>query len=276
MNKKIIFILVILTFLTACSGSSQQGSGSGNPDGLHITFLEFQPRDNLKENEVFDIGLRLENKAECNIEGEVCIRDTLSESLSGVQDSCQSFSLRKKEDSNIDSENIYFQDNLYEFLSGDLRSTIIAKSEYSCSIQLTPQLCVKPNIEDEGICKTKETISSSALGLKQAPITVSKIEKVLIPQRDGMKLEVAIHLKKMSEGESNNFNIGVEYEGHGVLNCRNLDRLDFKKNTENIINCEIPVSIVDIEENPLKITLNYIYETKESKQINIIKEEGDR
>lgn len=261
-------------FLTACSGVSQQG-GTGTPDGLHITFLESQPRENLKENEIFDVGLKLENKAECDIKGEICIRDIRAESISGVQDSCQSFELRKKEDNNIDSENIYFQDNSYTSLSGDINTNIITKAEYSCSIQLTPQVCVKPNIEDEDICKTKEKISST-LGLKKAPITVSSIDKILIPQRDGMRLEVAINLKKMSEGESNNFNIGVEYEGHGILNCRNLDRLDFKKNTENIINCEIPVDIVDIEENPLKITLNYIYETTKSKQINVIKEEGDK
>jgi len=274
MKYKIIITILVLIFITACGTSQQGGRGSGAPDGLHINFLELQPRSELKENEIFDIGLKLENKAECNIEGEVCVRDLRAESISGVQDSCQPFNLRKKEDNNIDSENIYFQDNSYELLSGDASTNIIAKAEYSCSIQLTPQVCVKPNLEDEKICKTKETISSSALGLKQAPITVYSINKILIPQRDGMKLEVAIHLRKMSEGKSNNFNIGIEYEGHGVLNCRNLDRLNFEKNTENIINCEIPVNVGDIEENPLKITLNYIYEISESKQIKIIKE-GD-
>ena len=79
----------------------------------------------------------------------------------------------------------------------------------------------------------------------------------------------------MPEGNSDNFNINVEYEGYGQLNCRDLDRLNFKTNTENIINCEISVNVEDIEENPLKISLNYVYETSESKQIIIIKE-GDK
>jgi len=76
----------------------------------------------------------------------------------------------------------------------------------------------------------------------------------------------------MSEGSSNNFNIYAEYEGYGPLNCRNLDRLNFKANTENVINCEISLNVDDIEENPLKIVLNYIYESSISKQVKIIKE----
>ena len=68
--------------------------------------------------------------------------------------------------------------------------------------------------------------------------------------------------------------ISAEYEGYGPLTCRNLDKLDFKKNTENVINCEIPLNVNDSEVNPLKVTLNYIYETSKSKQIKILKE-GD-
>ena len=269
-----IIIALSLILLTACS-ASQQGKGSGTPDGLHITFLELQPRTELRQNEFFDIGLKLENRAECDIQGEICVRDTLAESISGVQDNCQSFELRKKDGNAIDSGNIYFTDNSYSSVSGDLTSTIIAKARYSCSIQLTPQVCVKPTIEDETVCRTKETLSQSTLGLRSAPITVSSIDKILIPQKDSIKLETSIHLRKMPEGNSDNFNINVEYEGYGQLNCRDLDRLNFKTNTENIINCEISVNIADIEENPLKISLNYVYETSESKQIIIIKE-GDK
>src|SRR3989344_244045 len=273
--KKIIIVLfaVFLVFLVACS-TTQQGKGSGTPDGLKMSFIEFQPRSELKQSEYFDIGLKLENKAECDINGEICVRDTFAESLSGVQNDCMSFQLRKKEGNIIDSENIYFSDNSYVNPSGDLTSTIIAKAGYSCSIQLTPQLCVKPDLEDEKTCKIRETLQASTLGLKSAPITVTSIDKVLIPQKDGIKLEVAIHLKKMQKGSSENFNIYAEYEGYGPLNCRNLDRLNFKTNTENVINCDIQLNVQDIEENPLKIVLNYIYEDSISKQIKIIKE-GD-
>jgi hypothetical protein len=272
--KKII-ILIVLLFLTACTATSQTGKGSGTPEGVHITFLELQPRNELREGELFDIGLKLENKAECDIQGRICVRDTFAESISGVQDDCQSFELRKKEDNIVDSKNIYFQNNIYDSISGDLTSTIIAKAEYSCLITLTPQVCIKPNLEDENTCKTKETLSSSTLGLKSAPITVISIEKQLIPQANGVKLEVTIHLRKMVEGTSNNFNINVEYEGYGPLTCRNLDRLNFKTNTENIINCEISLNVNDIEQNPLVITSSYVYENLASKQIRIIKE-GDR
>ena len=271
--RKIIMTLLLLIFLTACS-TAQQGRGSGTPDGLHILFIEFQPRSELKQDEYFDIGLKLENRAECQVEGEVCIRDTFAESISGVRNDCQSFELMEKDGGIIDTENIYFQDNVYTNPSADLKSTIIAKAMYSCSIQLTPQICVKPDLEDEKTCKIRETLSQSTLGLKQAPITVASIDKTLIPQKDGINLEVAIHLRKMNEGSPRDFNINVEYEGYGPLACRDADRLDFSTNTENIINCKIPTNVQDIEENPLRIILSYVYEITASKQIKIIKE-GD-
>src|SRR3989344_9401297 len=163
--KKIIIIIALL-FLTACSSINQQGSSSGTPDGIHISFLELQPRAELREGELFDIGLKLENRAECNIEGELCIRDTLTDSISGVEDDCQSFKLLKKEGGIIDSNNFYFQDNSYEIGTGSLSTNIIANAQYSCSIQLNPQVCIKPNLEDEKICKTKEILSSNTLGLR--------------------------------------------------------------------------------------------------------------
>ena len=273
--KKIITILILLVFLTACNSLTQQGKSTGTPQGLEITFLEFQPREEIRQNEYFDVGLNLINNAECDIAGEICIRDSLAESISGIEDSCQSFSLRKKENNQVDSREVYFTDNVYASISGNLISNIITRAEYSCSIQLVPQVCVKPDIGEENLCKTRETLSSSTLGLKSAPITVTSIDKLLIKQRDGMKLETVIHLRKMSEGGSESFSINVEYEGHGQLNCKNLDRISFKTNTENVINCEIPINVGDIEENPLRIDLTYLYETSKSKEVRITKEEGD-
>jgi len=275
MKYKLIIVFVILMILTACS-TNNGGNGSGTPDGLHISFMEFQPRNELRQNEFFDIGLNLENRAECGIKGELCIRDTLAESISGVQDECQTFELRKKEGGLVDSKKFYFTDNVYESAAGDLTSTIIARAQYSCSIQITPQLCVKPNLEEENVCKTKETIGASTLGLKPAPITVTSIEKTLIPQKDSTKLDVAIHVKKMPEGSPIHFNVNVEYEGYGPMECRNLERLDFRTNTESIINCEISLNVGDVEDNPLKISMNYVYETSASKGITLIKEEGDK
>ena len=278
MNKKIILLLVLVLFITGCSqGFQSNRKGTGTPDGVRMNFLELQPRNELREGESFDIGLKLENKADCNVAGEVCVRDLLTGSISGVEDSCESFTLKKVDDYGyVDSTEVFFTDNVYGSVSGDLKSTIVAEATYSCFIQLTPQLCVKPRREDETICKSRETLTSSTFGLKSAPITVTQIDKLLVPQSNGVKLETSLHLRKMSEGNLEGpLNLNLNYEGYGSLQCRDLDKLEWKKGeTEKIIKCEISLNVDDIEDNPLVISLDYYYVNSKTKQITILKEEG--
>jgi len=273
MNKT-IFLAIVLIFLTACNGTNQSTS-SGTPDGVKISFLELQPRSELRIGETFDIGLELENRADCNVQGQICVRDLFTSSISGVQDQCQEFELSKK-DITIDSKKFYFTDNAYNVEIGDLRSTIFATATYSCNIQLNPQLCIKPSIEDESFCKNRETLSQNTLGLKSAPITITQIEKLLIPQSNNIKMEVTLHLRKMAIGNIEGpLGISLNYEGYGSLQCRDLDKLEWEeKDTEKIIKCEIPLNVKDIEDNPLIINLNYNYKNSEQKQIQII-QEGD-
>src|SRR3989344_6862037 len=273
--KKTIILVALLIFLTACTGLNSRSTTSGTPDGIKISFLELQPRDELRIGETFDIGLEIENKADCDVAGQVCIRDLFTSSISGVQDQCQEFELRKK-DITADSKKIYFTDNVYNSAIGDLKSTIIATASYSCNVQLNPQLCIKSSIDDESFCKNRETLSQNTLGLKTAPITITQIDKLLIPQSNNVKMEVTLHLRKMSEGELEGpLGIALTYEGHGNLQCRNIDNLLWEeKDTEKIIKCEIPLNVKDVEDNPLIINLNYNYKNSETKQVQIIKE-GD-
>jgi hypothetical protein len=273
--KKTMILVALLIFLTACSGINTRNTTSGTPDGIKISFLELQPRDELRIGETFDVGLELENKADCDIYGQICVRDLFTSSISGVQDQCQEFELRKK-DITTDSKKVYFTDNSYNTAIGDLKSTIIATATYSCNIQLNPQLCVKSSIGDESLCKNMETLSQNTLGLKTAPITITQIDKLLIPQSNNVKMEVTLHLRKMSEGNIEGpLGIILNYEGYGNLQCRDLDKLKWEeKDTEKIIKCEIPLNVKDVEDNPLIINLNYNYKNSKTKQVQIIKE-GD-
>src|SRR3989338_11656706 len=250
--KKTVFLVFVLIFLTACSGISQTSKPSGTPDGVRISFLDLQPRSELRVGETFDIGLELENTADCNVQGQVCVRDLFTSSISGVQDQCQEFELRKK-DITADSKKIYFTDNVYNSAIGDLKSTIIATASYSCNVQLNPQLCIKSSIDDESFCKNRETLSQNTLGLKTAPITITQIDKLLIPQSNNVKMEVTLHLRKMSEGELEGpLGIALTYEGHGNLQCRDIDNLLWEEQaTETLIKCAIPFNVQDVEDHPL-------------------------
>jgi len=273
--KKTVFLVFVLIFLTACSGISQTSKTSGTPDGVRISFLDLQPRSELRVGETFDIGLELENTADCNVQGQVCVRDLFASSISGVQDQCQEFDLRKK-DITTDSKKFYFTDNVYDTNLGNLRSTIIADASYSCHIELNPQLCVKSSIDDESLCKNRETLSQNTLGLKTAPVTITQIEKLLIPQSNSIKMEITLHLRKMANGNLQGpLGIILNYEGYGNLRCRDLENLEWDdRDTEKIIKCEISLNVGDVEDNPLIISIDYNYQNSEQKQIQIM-QEGD-
>ena len=273
--KKTVFLVFVLIFLTACSGISQTSKTSGTPDGVRISFLDLQPRSELRVGETFDIGLELENTADCNVQGQVCVRDLFASSISGVQDQCQEFDLRKK-DITTDSKKFYFTDNVYDTNLGNLRSTIIADASYSCHIELNPQLCVKSSIDDESLCKNRETLSQNTLGLKTAPVTITQIEKLLIPQSNSIKMEITLHLRKMANGNLQGpLGIILNYEGYGNLRCRDLENLEWDdRDTEKIIKCEISLNVRDVEDNPLIISIYYNYQNSEQKQIQIM-QEGD-
>jgi len=273
--KKTVFLVFVLIFLTACSGISQTSKTSGTPDGVRISFLDLQPRSELRVGETFDIGLELENTADCNVQGQVCVRDLFASSISGVRDQCKEFDLRKK-DITTDSKKFYFTDNVYDTNLGNLRSTIIADASYSCHIELNPQLCVKSSIDDESLCKNRETLSQNTLGLKTAPVTITQIEKLLIPQSNSIKMEITLHLRKMANGNLQGpLGIILNYEGYGNLRCRDLENLEWDdRDTEKIIKCEISLNVRDVEDNPLIISIDYNYQNSEQKQIQIM-QEGD-
>ncbi len=285
MKKVIVLIFLVLLFISGCQGTNKTGLGS-EPNGLDIKFLNLQPRDNLKEDESFNIGLELTNNAECDINnGEICVEDTLSGSWGGVEKRCASFNLNKVEvvNNRIRLDKIVirdFRDFVYSNLERDLYTNIIAKAVYNCNVVLGPQLCVKSQIEDESEdCKAEETIGGNTLGFRVAPVSIYQIDKSLVPEYDGVRLNVALHLKKMSEGNlvdeegSMSLKINVEYQGYGELICDEVEEGVYywkDDDTEKIINCNRLLENIDYVENPLRIELDYNYEATKSKYVQII------
>ncbi len=313
MRKIILFLLLLgLIFILGCQGQDSGGDGGfpgfgggkkstsyfgGKADGLEIKFLNLQPPEILREEQDFTIGLELVNNGQCDVNGQLCVRDALSDVFGGVQDSCQDINLKAIEDVNgqiiKDSRNLYFRTNSYHDIGRELNTQILAKAVYHCDFVSGPQLCVKPVIEEnENLCKSMESISGKELKARSAPITISKVDKEIVPESNGVRLIATITLNKMSKGQASfgtdsgnaDFNkgspifIGVEYQGFGEMRCNGLEGniLYWKsKDTNKIVQCELELEQIDLIENPLNIKLAYDYEVTETKQVTIKQKLGN-
>jgi hypothetical protein len=196
----------------------------------------------------------------------------------------------------LDKQKFIFSTQPYKNLFKDQETNIQATAKYNCDIIAGPKrLCTQSPFEkDETKCKSSETISGSALGSKIAPVTITRIDKQLfLSGNNDIKLKTAITLRKMSKGKvsiqdknqesnlkGNPIKIDVDYAG-GQMTCTGRDYKDGilswkSSDTEKIINCEILLNSRELQENPLNIHLNYLYEITEDKliKINHIEKEG--
>ena len=296
----ILLILILTIFITGCNGSSFLGSG---PNGVQILFI--QPESTITsrgidEGSSVPIELELTNYAECNIIGTLCVKDTLSDVYGGISEQCKNINFEESRTNNnkleLDKQTYIFTSQPYTNLFKDQETNLQATAKYSCDIIVGPKrVCTQSPFEnDETKCKNFETISGSALSSRVAPITVGSIDKQLFLSGDNdIKLKTAITFKKMSKGKvsiqnenqesnlkGNPIKIDVDYAG-SQMTCTGRDYKDGilswkSSDTEKIINCEILLNTRELQENPLNIRLDYIYEITESKliKINHIEKEG--
>ena len=301
MRKTILILFLLfagLIFVISCQGGGPGFPGSGNgkggsyfggtPNGLEIKFLNLQPPDILREGQDFTVALELTNNGQCDAIGQICVRDALSDIFGGIQDNCQEMNLKAIENINgqivKDSRTFYFRGNSYNNIGRELSTQILAKTSYKCEFVSGPQLCVKSVIgENENLCKSIESISGKELKARSAPITISKVDKELVPEANGVRLIATITLSKMSKGQlkaekevdftkGSPMFISVEYSGFGEMKCSELEGnlLYWKsKDTSKIVQCELELGKIDLIQNPLNIKLAYDYEITEVKQITI-------
>lgn len=267
---------MLVVFITGCT---QNGNvTSGNPDGLHITFLQPKDGDIIKEDSPFYINFDLYNGADFDIELDLCLSDGFGGTRSAVKDDCRFYVIEKK-GWYENKEDLLFGDYQYSDIVSEpnvLEANLYAEAFYPVLITVSPSVCVRQMIlrdEGEEECKRKETLTVSTQGFISAPITVNKIEKTLNSYGSGVKADLRIYLKKMSQGRIEGF-INVDlYYGVGELGCDDLDKLDWdEKDTEKIINCWILIENMEgsFYDNPLDISLSYEYYQKESVHFSIV------
>jgi hypothetical protein len=298
MNKLILLFLAILVVLTGCAsqqggslnpfGGSSSSSGvqslGSNPAELQMQFVQEQPPSTIYNDQEFTIMMELTNKAECDVKGDICVFGTLTNHFGGLDESCQSFDLRKlsllagKPDQ--DSTSLLFGPYYYtNLLDRDQTDTIKSRATYSCQFSAGPQICIKENPREYPDCPSVETIKGSKLNTKPAPVTLTQVVKRLIPTSSGTKVNLELTFKKVNSGslvdenEEPKLNLNAELIGFGSLTC--LGDLTWKQeDTEKVINCHTIVSDTEYVESILNVDLSYIYQSETAKTITIKREEG--
>jgi len=297
MKKLLLLFLLILIVGCGQAGPRQGEKLTGAPDGLNIEFLQLQPPAIIREGQDINVGLKVTNKGVCEISSQICVTDTLSSVWAGIDEQCQSLTLKGISLAggrvNRDSTELRFNFEPYRNLDRELSTTVVAKSRYNCDVLAGPQLCVKNLVgENEKQCSSFETVTGDNLKATIAPITLSKVDKQLVPQGGGVNLITDITLKKMAQGEIAGdldqsvvnergetialryvpVRIEADYGGY-TMQCNNVEDGIFlwnKENTEETINCELFLgSVSAFENNPLNVRMSYEYENFNSFNIKI-------
>ena len=308
MKKTLLFIIVLL-FITGCNGISRSSSSNvlgGEADGVRIEFLAPEKifgDYHVEEGKPFDVIIELENNAECDVNGNLKIRDF--ENINGIPDADRQFSLPKNDAERLRpyTDEIFFGGNNYDNVEKYLASaTLEATVTYGCRIVISPQLCVRPKDEDESSCDIEETISGKVGGLKTAPITVTKIKKKY--NYNTKKLSVEIYLDKMGDNVNGVIGYGkpvsymddidgerkygvpitVSYGSYGFMDCDHMDNYFYvwqyadnqlqQGKTENVIKCDIYLSNINyVEKNDLTIEMEYYFELKRAMDVVIKQDE---
>ena len=279
MNKLFLILLLSLFFLTSCA--QQSGSGittlGSQPASLSLAFQQYQPPEQVANDEQVAVSLALVNNAECDIDGEVCIYGTLTDYYSGLEESCQKINLRKIEliGSKIrkDETTLQFTPFTYSNVQDrDVTDTIKAKAKYTCEISAGPTICIKSKLNENPECKLVETFSGNLVNTKPAPLTLTKVVKKLTPTSSGIRVDFELTLSKAKNGilsAEEPLTIEAELLGFGMLECRNLNQRWYPEDTEKVINCNINIPSTEYVEAPLNVKLNYQFESEIAKQITI-------
>lgn len=209
-KREITFFIIILFLVSSCSSiTGPTTTVSSDTGGIDIAFLDKRPpTDEIQEDEEFTVGVYLTNNLEEDITANLCISDTPASSYGGIEDrECRSVEIskaQKYEEEVVPTEKEErFGPYSYTNLPLGIRSTIFtAEINYYILTQASTQVCLKqdPTMETLEPCESDEIFTTEIIK-ETAPLTVSKIEKQIIPTGDSAKIKLDITLKKASEGE---------------------------------------------------------------------------
>lgn len=282
--KKVFMILILVAaiFLAGC----QQTEKSTNIGGVDMGFMTATPPISLRENDDFNIGIKLMNKALKEVTGKLCVFDTASPALGGIGvKDCREFTIAAAEEQN---KKIIPETKIERFPEGggaysyhdvitDTTVNVLAELTYPFENTISGQICLKKNPDEEikeFKCLSEETLSGNKLKAEIAPVTVSSIKKTITPSGNQNRVSLEITIKKSPTGEitsneggedTHSMDVNVELVGtRSDFKCSPLTKEGKIKLTDNekVINCESLVSLnQDYYQDTVRVILGYNYKT---------------
>ena len=285
-EQLIIFLLISLVIVTGIEGCEGLGfgktsSGGYDREGLRMKFIDGitpQAGDELTDFSQFQVGVALRNSMLNDVDGELCVYDSLSDRYGGIpSNECRSISLVAAE--NIDGkmipaaeESFIFSGYSYTNLQKDISqtTTISAILKYNVESVADTQLCLKRDAKVKASCVDNEVITK--LNVNPSPVVVSKIEKnVLYGGGGNVGVNLNIYLKKIDDGgviskdalfntdeeSKNEIDYAVGFVGGQRFDCNPAGKIIFE-GSEKIIRCRATVNIQqDYINDPFAVVLRY-------------------
>lgn len=183
MNKKIIFLMIVLILISGCGKllpkQKQQASAVGGTTALEFKFLNLPKQ--IVSGQTFNIMVDMENKGKADIEEGVLI-------LSGYDDKYISLESSKKENIKLLGVSQYnvmgektietFKITKTDIPLKEYRANFVAVACYKYKTEASVNACINPNLVTGGTVSVQEGCNEMdyKLGSQGAPVAVTKIE----------------------------------------------------------------------------------------------------
>lgn len=288
----IVVFLVIVLLISGCTQISnlpkpniQLGQNSKQiveSKGLSIKFRDNQPPLNeIFSGKDFKISLELTNNDPEEVSGTIYLSDTPSDEFSSLEGrEQQSFSVPAAEVISEGSQKISklipsseiitfgpYNYNSEKAFPG-MVTNFILEITTKHNVLIPAQICVSSR--EQSKCPTKETVTNFGPRSGYSPVSITSIEKTLVPEEGNTaSLILKINIKNTGKGKIDN---EEQILNSFDLNLRGASNLDCNKNKislkqqENQVICTAEVSVSDelFRQDILEINYDYPYKIIET------------
>ncbi len=295
MKKEVIFFLVFLFILSACTTISEGGRFGGffsgrseavGGKGIMLKFIDAPDEGyEMTERDVFNLGIEIENHVpgQRGLSGEVCVRDTLTSTYSGIpENECLSVELPPATDieGRITPSIDLFKFGPYQYqnleVSYSQPATIFADFKYELESLSFSSVCLKrQGAESQNIpsnCGKKQDLKVQQTDL---PVKISRLTTRTSSSETSSILSMEILLSKTKSGQlvSSGDILGQQASaGYALVDFEVLvnrqpvqcslaanNRIEFRQNeNEKLIKCTVTLPLEGEHfDAPIRIKMGY-------------------
>jgi len=250
MKQAVFCCLVLGTLAVVLSGCTGDGTRPINIDyrqgtqGLEVGFIDGLPPREVYQGNNFKIGLRLQNKGAYRIS-----RGTIE--VTGLDKRYVFLPEKKKSLQPVEGKSMtspgggfYIEEFSGEILKGlekakEYEANYYAVANYDYRTELQTEVCINTNLYSDlklskDSCKPEESQRFSGQG---APVAITKLEEVTIPEDDGARIVFKLYLENKGNGHLTS---PIYMETARLSNQRLVcqpEFVEFDRENENVFVC---------------------------------------